>query len=89
MDVDWRQRAACRELWDLFHPDGTPGTVEQASRATHICLSHCPVFEACDVQRRSRRDWRQTVIAGVHYNADGERRRRPGLRRGCPYCERS
>lgn len=84
-DVDWRRRAACIELWDLFHPHET-GVAEQARKATHICLAHCPVREECDRLRRTRRDWQQTVIAGVHYNADSDPKRRGVCSQGCPYC---
>jgi hypothetical protein len=42
-DVDWRQRAACKPIPELFFT----GSKERNARAVHICRNHCPVLSQC------------------------------------------
>lgn len=89
-DLDWRQKAACKDMGELFYPN----RIEQAGVPLHICRSHCPVKVEC-------LDWirpRVTsgmVAGGEHWVSDHgkslvkvkPRPRTLPSSRGCPICE--
>jgi hypothetical protein len=67
LDAGWRHHAACRHNPDLFTGDKFGEQVSQdAARAIHICLNHCPAYTPCydDTQTHPPK---QAVQGGVLY----------------------
>jgi hypothetical protein len=60
---DWRLRAACRGMWDLFF-DG-----ERTGEAIHLCRWHCPVLTECRAETLERAPM-SGVQAGLAWVSD-------------------